>query len=752
MRASFKCYHKLYWALTTAPLSSTHRIMSFLFKRFKFDLTLQIFLALAIGVFLGLFFGEEIIAIKWVGDVWIRLMQMAVLPYMTASLISGIGSMDSALARNMALRGGGLLLLFWLISAVIILAVPLAFPKWVDSAFLSNEALADHAGFNPIELYIPDNPFHSLANSIVPGVVLFSITVGIALIKVRQKAVFIDGLKVLSEALSKVLSFMVRLTPIGVLSIVAVASGTLSIEVIGQLEVYFTVYIISALLLTFIVLPLIISTLTPFSYVDVMRFSKSALLTGFVTQNVLITFPLLIAKSRELLDKYTLETGQTDHVVDVIIPVTFNFPNSGRLLALLFIPFASWMSGADLALSDYPQLISAGIFSLFAKAQIALVFLLDLFRLPHDLFALYIPSAIINGRFDTLASVMNLFAFSLIVSVGLNDALIWNTRKLLINGSVIVLSLLLTVFATRYALQSFVKADYIKDQMLQSMQLRSPYAGMQVFKTMPLEKHAPPGQADLLTEIRQRKVLRAGYRIDRHPLAFFNNRNELVGLHVRLLNELAADLGVRIEYYPFNWNHFKDDLNTHQLDIVPGVAYDTFNIVDVALSEPYLQGHLCFLVKDYRRHEFASKDKVQALEKLKIATLGDTLFVEKIGNRLRSKVPGIDIQMTPINEFSEFYAQNDQIDALVDSCEICSAQALLHPEYTSMLPKDLSMAFPMSFAVPYGQTDFANFLSQWVAVKKNTGFLQDAIEYWVYVKGAKPAQKRWSIKKDVLGW
>lgn len=726
--------------------------MTFPFKHFTFDLTMQIFLALALGLLLGLFFGEDITIIKWVGDVWIRLMQMAVLPYMTASLISGIGSLDTGLARNMALRGGGLLLLFWLISAAIILLMPLAFPKWVDSAFLSNESLADHAGFNPIELYIPDNPFHSLANSIVPGVVLFSITVGVALINVQKKAEFINGLKVLTEALSKVMSFVVRLTPIGVLSIVAVAAGTLSVEVIGQLEVYFVVYIVSALLLTFVILPLVISTLTPFSYLDVMRFSKSALLTGFITQNVLITFPLLIAKSRELFQKYALESEQTDHVVDVIIPVTFNFPNCGRLLALLFIPFASWMSGAELALGDYPQLISAGIFSLFAKAQIALVFLLDLFRLPHDLFALYIPSAIINGRFDTLASVMNLFAFSVIVSVGLNGNLIWNVRKVLISLSIIILSLLLTVLATRLALQTFLKVDYVKDQMLQSMQLRSPYAGMTVFKSLPQEQPVPPKQGDLLSEIRQRQVLRVGYRVDRHPLAFFNNRDELVGLHVRLLNELAADLGVRIEYYPFDWQHFKDNLNTHQLDIVPGVAYDTFNIVDAALTEPYLQGHLCFLVKDFRRHDFASKDKIQGLEKLQIAILGDALFVEKTGDRLRSKLPGVDMALTPISQYGEFFAMNDQVDALVESCEICSARALLHPEYTSMSPKELSLAFPMSFAVPYGQTEFANFLSQWIAIKKNTGFLQDAIDYWVYAKGAKPAQKRWSIKKDVLGW
>ena len=37
-------------------------------------------------------------------------------------------------------------------------------------------------GFNPVDLYIPSNPFHSMANTIIPAVVIFSAAVGIALL------------------------------------------------------------------------------------------------------------------------------------------------------------------------------------------------------------------------------------------------------------------------------------------------------------------------------------------------------------------------------------------------------------------------------------------------------------------------------------------------------------------------------------------------------------------------------------------
>lgn len=726
--------------------------MKLIKKWLNLDLSVQIFIALAVGLFLGLFFGESITSIKWIGDVWIRLMQMAVLPYVTASLISGIGSLDASLARIIAFRGFLLLLLFWLIAAVVIVAMPLAFPDWQDSSFLSTETITDHSGFNPVELYIPANPFHSLANSIVPGVVLFSITVGIALIRISNKEAFIDSLKVLTEALAKVMSFMVRMTPIGVLSIVAVAAGTLTLDVMEQLEVYFIVYTVASLILTFIILPLIISILTPFSYGDIIRFSRSAMLTGFVTQNVLVTFPLLISKSKELFEKYRLNSDKTGYAIDVVIPVTFNFPNTGRLLALLFIPFASWMAGSELELSDYPQLITAGIFSLFAKAQIALVFLLDLFRIPHDLFNLYIPSSIINGRFDTMTSVMNLFAFSAIISAGLSGSMDFKMSKLLINSGIMILTLVLSVLITKLSLQTFFEADYNKDKLLLNMKLKTHYEGVDVFTKLPDAGPARSLDQDLLTEIRQRKVLRVGYRTERPPLTFKNNANQLVGLDVQLLNELAADLNVRIEYYPFEWKEFKDNLNHHQLDIVPAVAYDTFNMIDLSLSDPYLDGQLSILVKDHRRHDFASLDRIKQLEKMRIAILGEPVFVEKIANRVRNRLTGIKFDVLPIAHYDEFFHMGDQVDGLVESREIATALALLHPNYTAVVPTASALSFPVSFAVPYGEKAFADFLSQWIAVKKANGYIQDATQYWVYGKGAKPYQPRWSILRDGLNW
>ncbi len=70
--------------------------------------------------------------------------------------------------------------------------------------------------------------------------------------------------------------------------------------------------------------------------------------------------------------------------------------------------------GRALGIAQYAKLLLVGISSYFAKAQVALPFLLDVFGLPHDLFQLYIPTTIIGGKFDSMVTAMNLLVFALL--------------------------------------------------------------------------------------------------------------------------------------------------------------------------------------------------------------------------------------------------------------------------------------------------------------------------------------------------
>ena len=722
-------------------------------------LSSRIVTGLLLGILSGLFIGEHALTIQWIGEAWIRLMQMTVLPYVVVSLISGVGSLDRNLAKTLAIRGSLLLLLFWFISAVIIFAMPLAFPQWQDASFYSSNITQNFQPFNPIEIYIPKNPFNAMANSTVPAVVLFCITVGVALIGHKDKSLLVDSFKVFTDVLAKVMGFMVQLTPIGVFSIVAVSAGTMSTEQLTHLEVYFVVYIAASLLLTFIVLPLLISMLTPFKYKDIIGFSRSALLTGFIAQNIFIILPMLIENSKEIFKKYQLDSEKNEHVADVIIPVTFNFPNAGRLLALIFVPFAAWMSGSPLEFSQYPEFLTTGIFSLFAKAQIALPFLLDLFQIPHDMFNYYIPSSIINGKFDTMVSVMNLFAFSLIITAGLSGQLHFSKTKIIKNSLIMGAALIVTVLLTRTLLLATIDINYNKDHLIMNMPLpdNTPDVKSIVFEKRRIEIDKPyiPETLDntLLERIIKRGVLRVGYRSGRLPFSYRNDTHKLVGMDIELLHHLAEELDVKLDFYPFKWETFVEQLNQGEIDLIPGVYYDTFNLINVELTRPYIEGQLGLVIKDHRRHTFATPEKISQLKRLKLAILGEPVFINHVSRYLQVLIPYTKLEITPISNYEEFFALNDdQIDGLFEAIEIGSALTLLHPEYTTVVPKTSVLQFPMSYAIPKGENDFLIFLTQWLTAKKYSGVIHHAKEYWVSGKGAETKKPRWSIMHDVLGW
>jgi Na+/H+-dicarboxylate symporter len=107
---------------------------------------------------------------------------------------------------------------------------------------------------------------------VVPAVVLFSISVGIALIGIKDKQHLIHDLTILSKALMKVAQFVVYLTPIGVFAISASAAGTMTLEELGRLQAYFADFILSAILLTFWILPMLAMCVTPFKYKDIIGY------------------------------------------------------------------------------------------------------------------------------------------------------------------------------------------------------------------------------------------------------------------------------------------------------------------------------------------------------------------------------------------------------------------------------------------------------------------------------------------------
>ena len=117
---------------------------------------------MGLGLFTGLFFGEYCAFLQFIGDAFIKLLQMTILPYIVVSMISGLGVLTYDQAKLMAQKGGFLLLLFWAISFAMVLLLPLSFPNWKTAAFFSPSTVTPEVKLDFLDLYIPSNPFHAL--------------------------------------------------------------------------------------------------------------------------------------------------------------------------------------------------------------------------------------------------------------------------------------------------------------------------------------------------------------------------------------------------------------------------------------------------------------------------------------------------------------------------------------------------------------------------------------------------------------
>ena len=372
--------------------------------------SLRILAGLLAGVAVGLFFGEAAAVLQPVADLYIRGMQMTVLPYLMLTLVGGLGQLNPATARRLGLRGAALLGLLIALACAVIVVMPLAYPALVSASFYSDALIEPAQPFALGELYVPSNPFYAMANAIVPGLVLFSTAVGVALIGVPDKAPLLASLRALERAVVRVTQLVLSLTPYGVFAISASVAGTMSAESLVRLEIYFVLFGAAALLLAFVVIPLAVAALTSFGWRQVVGMCQEALLTAFIANSAFIVLPMLVEKVKAALAAQGMDSTDTRSAVDVVVPISFVVPNAGKLLTLLFVPFAAWLAGDPLGVDAYLALFGAGIPSYFAKAQVALPFLMDLLGVPHDLFLLYIPSSIVTGKFDSMVTVMSLLA------------------------------------------------------------------------------------------------------------------------------------------------------------------------------------------------------------------------------------------------------------------------------------------------------------------------------------------------------
>ncbi|USD35850.1 cation:dicarboxylate symporter family transporter [Ferrimonas sp. SCSIO 43195] len=705
-----------------------------------------VLLSFAAGIGAGLFFGETLAWMSYIGDAFVKLLQMTIIPYIMVSLISSLGNLSYQQARSLAMHVGKLMVVIWALGLLAMYLIRYTFPEWQAGDFFSLSVLQDPQAVSLMDLYIPANPFFSMSNSYIPAIVLFCVATGIALIAIDDKEALLKPMQLLGEAFNKVTQYIVKLMPLGIFAMTASTAGTMEIDEFQRLQVYFAAHVVMTLILTYWVLPAIVAVMTPFSYRDIAGIAKDAMITAFAAGNIFIILPLLIERTKQLFHKYNIGSDETDDYANVIIPVVFSFPNLGKLLTLVFVLFAAWFAGSDLDFVTYLPMAINGLISLFGSVYLTVPMLLDSLELPSDLFQLYMVSSLFTSRFTSLLAAMNLF----ILAVGGTAMLAGHARlnpvRLMLYAGLTPVVVGAVLIATAVTLDKAVNTDYVMDEVV--AQMRSAQSLPEEVKNYQPEQLDSTSAPRTLEQIKASGVLRIGYNPLQVPFSFYNANNELVGLDIEMMKKLASEMQLDIAFIPYASSTVLDNINRGTFDIVvSGLQMTTKRIQHVGFTNPVLTLHYAFVVKDHRADEFDRDELIRRAGALKVASVGEYAIIPA----LEKKFPNLVFERIESDRlFFEDDGQN--YDALMISLEAGTTWTMLYPSYTTLYNREEVKSFPVAYVVARNNIELQLFLNSWLEMQQASGYVDTLYNYWILGQNAKPKQPRWSVLKDVLGW
>ena len=269
----------------------------------KIKLHWQILIALVLAVAFGYFVPEWVQYISWMGVIFLRGLNMVVVPLILSSIISGVASIGGG--SNLG-RLGLKTLSYYILTSLIAILIGLFFVNLFQPGVganlgnvetLNNLPAASTSVSDILIRTIPDNIFDAMANGQILPVIFFSILFGAFITQIPQtKQEFLVRLfDSIFEVMMKITMFIIRFTPLGVFAIVsrevAKNAGSLG-NIAGSLGIYMLTVFIALIVHAGIVLPLSVKIFGKASPYKHFRNMATPLLTAFSTSSSNAALPL----------------------------------------------------------------------------------------------------------------------------------------------------------------------------------------------------------------------------------------------------------------------------------------------------------------------------------------------------------------------------------------------------------------------------------------------------------------------------
>lgn len=324
-------------------------------------LWLQILAAIGFGIIAGLLFGEQMQVLQPLGDIFIRMIRMIIVPLIFAAIVSGLTSIhDPRKMSRVGLKAFGMYLLTTTCAVTIGLAVVLIIAPGVGGILPSGSDLSQQQPLDllPISALLtnifPSNPIASMAEGNMLQIIVFSILIALATNAAG------DAARPFKEFMDSIVAIMIQLTglvmrfaPIGVFALMAAIVGQQGLQALLPLAMLLLAIYLGCflqMLLTYGTLLKLLGRLNPASF---YRKIIEGQLVAFTTSSSAATMPVTLRVTEQRL-------GVSHGTASFVIPLGMTVNMDGSALNFVIgTIFVAQVAGIDLTLLQYGLIMAS---------------------------------------------------------------------------------------------------------------------------------------------------------------------------------------------------------------------------------------------------------------------------------------------------------------------------------------------------------------------------------------------------------
>lgn len=302
------------------------------------SLYFQVITAIILGVILGHFWPQTGAAMKPLGDGFIKLIKMIIAPIIFCTVVVGIAGMEDM--KRVGKTGGYALLYFEIMSTValiigliIVNVVQPGVGMNVDPASLDTKGLANYTKPGQMQTttefllhVIPSTFVGAFAEGEMLQVLLIAVLFGFALHRFGGRGTLVfDFIEKFSHVLFVIVSYIMKLAPIGAFGAMAFTIGKYGLGSLTSLAKLMGTFYVTCLLFIFVVLGLV-ARFHGFSIWKFIKYIKEELLIVLGTSSSEAALPRMMAKLENL--------GVRKSTVGLVIPTGYSFNLDGTSIYL----------------------------------------------------------------------------------------------------------------------------------------------------------------------------------------------------------------------------------------------------------------------------------------------------------------------------------------------------------------------------------------------------------------------------------